>query len=265
MLEIAPVDGNVARNPRNKTYVFISISILVVVIAGAVFLLRQSLTPCTTLDIALNRSGCTRVIKLPAFVVESLAAAPQENNLAMIGRYVGSEDLDPPVTVQVIVVNDGTVIDRYEFANEGAIPLIMFTPDGQQIERLEDHLPPLMGIGEVDFPDRETRASVTASNTLTVQNDDGVLYEFTMEDNFLHLVPLYVSGDGERLVAKFVASDYEDWIVAWDLTTGKRVIDLHWDAMSSGLAWLADNRTLAMGVWYSDSWDGGIALFDTSN
>lgn len=84
-----------------------------------------------------------------------------------------------------------------------------------------------------------------------------------LENDVLTSAPLYVSADGERLVAQFLLSGYENWIVAWDVTTGERVVDLRWEATSPALAWLADNRTLAIGLKYPDSQDGGIALFDT--
>jgi hypothetical protein len=76
---------------------------------------------------------------------------------------------------------------------------------------------------------------------------------------------LYVSGDGQRVAARFRTGTDARWLAAWDIPSGAPVLDLTWDAvqMTGALAWLPDDRTLAVGVRVPDTRNSQIAFFET--
>lgn len=254
--------------------------VLIAGLCGAVLFVgalgfRRMLQPCAVLDRALARSGCTQVISIPDFTIEQLTVAPQDDRIAVGGysweRTAAQELLDPAQPqIRVFDLAEATQRSSVPLALENEpIPPLRFTADGQEVI-VSDSLPAGVGFGAITLPDNTTRIAVANNDTETVLQvvhlpDERIVREIPLGMRLpLTNIPLYLAQDGTLLATQVATAADERRLIAWNVATGEQLLHVritHFTSPVGAITWLGDSRQLAVGLYYHDSSDSGIALF----
>lgn len=137
---------------------------------------------------------------------------------------------------------------------------------------IEDGLPVGKSFSEVLLPDGKTKIATKWVKSRFIVTFIDIENGHTIRETLLKVsgaswfYPLYLSADGSRLATVLTTNTNERWLAAWDVASGKQILNVHWNRFRQGnaVAWLSDNRTLAVGVKEPDSADSRIALFGTN-